>query len=166
MVVACPHLLTLDLDSMKLSLYYFKTAIKRPFHELIKFPNYFTYSLEDRIKPCFQIISSRGITYSVAWLLVCSDQRFEEILDTNYIDIKETLPSFSMDGALELLDLTILAQSSLLRTHIVEEKPSTRTLIDTQDDREIDGEEKEAKKINLGRSAKSTNYFDRNYTVG
>lgn len=101
MVVACPQLLALDLDSMKLSFYYFKTAIKRSLKELVEFPDYFTYSLEGRIKPRFQRISSRGITCSLAWLLNCSDQRFEEILDANYIDIKETLPSFCMGGALE-----------------------------------------------------------------
>lgn len=102
MVVACPQLFALDLDSMKLSFYYFKTAIKRPLGELVEFPDYFTYSLEGRIKPRFQRISSGGITCSLAWLLSCSDQRFEEILDANYVDIKETLPSFSMGGALEL----------------------------------------------------------------
>jgi len=70
--------------------------------ELFEFPDYFTYSLEGRIKPRFQRTSSRGITCSVEWLLVCNDQRFEEILDANYINIREELPFFSMGETLEL----------------------------------------------------------------
>eukprot|EP01018_Ginkgo_biloba_P003746 Gb_08960 [translate_table: standard] len=102
MVVACPQLLALSLELMKLSFYFFKSEMKRPLQELVDFPAYFTYSLETRIKPRYKRISSKGINYSLAWFLNCSDQRFEERLEADYIEIEETGPSFSMGGPLEL----------------------------------------------------------------
>ncbi|XP_057863960.2 transcription termination factor MTERF4, chloroplastic isoform X2 [Cryptomeria japonica] len=102
MVVACPQLLVLDVESMKLSFYYYKTEIKRCLQELVEFPDYFTYSLEWRIKPRFRTISSKGIKCSLPWFLNCSDKKFEERLEDLDIEIDERGPSFSMGGALQL----------------------------------------------------------------
>ncbi|PIN01846.1 Mitochondrial transcription termination factor, mTERF [Handroanthus impetiginosus] len=61
MIVKCPQLVALQVGLMKNSFYYFKSEIGRPMKELIEFPEYFTYSLESRIKPRYQRLQSKGI---------------------------------------------------------------------------------------------------------
>ncbi|PON45895.1 Mitochodrial transcription termination factor [Parasponia andersonii] len=102
MVVKCPQLLALRADRMKNSYYFFKTEMGRPLQELVEFPEYFTYSLESRIKPRFHRLQSQGIRTSLNWFLNCSDQRFEERLRGDYIETERLGPSFCMGGKLEL----------------------------------------------------------------
>ncbi|KAG0460645.1 hypothetical protein HPP92_020942 [Vanilla planifolia] len=82
MVVKCPQLLACRVELMKNSYYYFKSEMKRPILDLYDFPEYFTYSLESRIKP--------------------SDQRFEERLRADYIEEDTAGPSFIMGGKLDM----------------------------------------------------------------
>lgn len=102
MVVKCPQLLSLQVGLMKNSYYYFKSEMGRPVKELVEFPEYFTYSLELRIKPRYQRLQSRGIRCSLAWFLNCSDLRFEERLKGEYIEAESVGPTFIMGGKLEL----------------------------------------------------------------
>ncbi|KAI8015395.1 hypothetical protein LOK49_LG05G02882 [Camellia lanceoleosa] len=51
MVVNCPQLVAVQVGLMKNSYYFFKSEMGRPVNELVEFPEYFTYSLESRIKP-------------------------------------------------------------------------------------------------------------------
>jgi len=58
--------------------------------------------LESRIKPRFQRLKSRGIRCSLNWFLNCSDQRFEERLQGDYIETEGVGPTFCVGGKLEL----------------------------------------------------------------
>ncbi|XP_043699997.1 transcription termination factor MTERF4, chloroplastic-like [Telopea speciosissima] len=102
MVVKCPQLVALRVELMKNSYYFFKSEMQRSLKELLVFPEYFTYSLESRIKPRYQRLSSKGIKCSLAWFLNCSDQRFEERLQADYIETESMGPSFCIGGKLEL----------------------------------------------------------------
>ncbi|KAI0500765.1 hypothetical protein KFK09_018982 [Dendrobium nobile] len=102
MIVKCPQLLACSVVLMKNSYYFFKSEMKRPMKELFEFPEYFTYSLESRIKPRYQKLASKGIRCSLAWLLNCSDRRFEERLRADYIEEDTAGPSFLMGGKLEM----------------------------------------------------------------
>ncbi|PSS31676.1 Transcription termination factor like [Actinidia chinensis var. chinensis] len=102
MVVKCPQLIALQVGLMKNSFYFFKSEMGRPMKELVEFPEYFTYSLESRTKPRYQKLQSKGIRCSLAWFLNCSDRRFEERLQGDYIEIESGGPSFCMGGKLEL----------------------------------------------------------------
>ncbi|KAK9101408.1 hypothetical protein Scep_024838 [Stephania cephalantha] len=102
MVVKCPQLVALRVELMKNSYYFFKSEMNRPVQELVDFPEYFTYSLESRIKPRYQKLNHKGIKCSLAWFLNCSDQRFEERLQADYIENESVGPSFCMGGKLEL----------------------------------------------------------------
>ncbi|GKU99777.1 hypothetical protein SLEP1_g12572 [Rubroshorea leprosula] len=100
MVVKCPQLVALRVECMKNSYYFFKSEMRRPLKELVEFPEYFTYSLEPRIKPTYQKLQRKGIRSSLSWFLNCSDQRFEERLQGNYIESESLGPSFCMVGSL------------------------------------------------------------------
>ncbi|GAV84915.1 mTERF domain-containing protein [Cephalotus follicularis] len=102
MVIKCPQLVASHTGLMKNSHYYFKSEMGRPIKELVEFPEYFTYSLESRIKPRYQRLQSKGIRCSLNWFLNCSDQRFEERLQGDYIESESAGPSFFMGGKLEL----------------------------------------------------------------
>lgn len=102
MIVKCPQLVASQVGLMKNSYYFFKSEMGRPVQELVEFPDYFTYSLESRIKPRYQRLQSKGIKTSLAWFLNCSDQRFEERLHGHYIEAESAAPSFCMGGRLEL----------------------------------------------------------------
>ncbi|XP_050244245.1 transcription termination factor MTERF4, chloroplastic isoform X2 [Quercus robur] len=102
MVVKCPQLVASRVELMKNSYYFFKSEMGRPLKELVEFPEYFTYSLESRIKPRYQRLKSKGIRCSLNWLLNCSDQRFEERLQGDYIETESIGPTFCMGGKLEL----------------------------------------------------------------
>ncbi|MQM17698.1 hypothetical protein Taro_050674 [Colocasia esculenta] len=102
MVVKCPQLLALRVELMKNSYYFFKSEMKRPIEELVEFPEYFTYSLESRIKPRYQRLAQKGIKCGLGWFLNCSDQRFEERLRADYIETETVGPSFCMGGKLEM----------------------------------------------------------------
>lgn len=100
MVVTCPQLLALNMDVMTLCFNYFRHEMNRSLRDLVDFPAYFTYSLETRIKPRFRKLSRKGIKCSLSWFLSCSDERFAERLDAEYIEIDEMEPSFSFGGPL------------------------------------------------------------------
>ncbi|XP_058084611.1 transcription termination factor MTERF4, chloroplastic [Magnolia sinica] len=102
MIVKCPQLVTLRVELMKNSFYFFKSEMKRAMQELVEFPEYLTYSLESRIKPRYQRLASKGIRCSLAWFLNCSDQRFEERLQADFIEMESVGPSFCMGGKLEM----------------------------------------------------------------
>ncbi|KAK8590230.1 hypothetical protein V6N12_024609 [Hibiscus sabdariffa] len=102
MVMKCPQMVALRIELMKKSYYYFKTEIGRPVKELVEFPEYFTYSLESRIKPRYTKLQCKGIRCSLNWFLNCSDQRFEERLQGDYIESESLGPTFCMGGKLEL----------------------------------------------------------------
>ncbi|EEF28093.1 conserved hypothetical protein [Ricinus communis] len=102
MVVKCPQLVALRVPLMKNSFYFYKSEMGRPLKELVDFPEYFTYSLESRIKPRYQMLQSKGIRCSLNWFLNCSDQRFEERLQGDYIESESPGPSFFKGGKLQL----------------------------------------------------------------
>lgn len=102
MLVRCPQLFAVQVGMMKNSFYFYKTEMGRPMRELVEFPEYFTYSLESRIKPRYKRLQNKGIRFSLAWFLNCSDQRFEERLEGDYIEAESPGPSFYMGGKLEL----------------------------------------------------------------
>ncbi|WCJ28573.1 Mitochondrial transcription termination factor family protein [Euphorbia peplus] len=102
MVVKCPQLIALPILLMKNSYYFYKTEMGRPLKDLVDFPEYFTYSLESRIKPRYQRLQSKGIRCSLNWFLNCSDKRFEERLEGDCIEPESIGPSFCLGGRLEL----------------------------------------------------------------
>ncbi|CAK9175858.1 unnamed protein product [Ilex paraguariensis] len=97
MVVGCPQLLALNLDVMKLSFVYFQTKMEMALDDLVTFPAFFTYSLESTIKPRHKMVATKGLKCSLAWLLNCSDEKFEERMNYDSIDIEEMEMDSSFD---------------------------------------------------------------------
>ncbi|GFP93474.1 transcription termination factor 3 mitochondrial [Phtheirospermum japonicum] len=97
MVVGCPQLLALNVDIMRLSFDYFKSAMGRPLDDLVNFPAYFTYGLESMVKPRHKMILRKGVNCSLSWLLNCSDEKFEDRMSYDLMDIEEMEVESSFD---------------------------------------------------------------------
>ncbi|PSS10179.1 Transcription termination factor like [Actinidia chinensis var. chinensis] len=97
MVVGCPQLLALNLSIMRLGFDYFQTEMGRGLDDLVNFPAFFTYSLESTIKPRHKMVARKGLKCSLAWLLNCSDQKFAERMDYDFIDMEEAEMDSSFD---------------------------------------------------------------------
>ncbi|KAI4338061.1 hypothetical protein L6164_016415 [Bauhinia variegata] len=103
MVVGCPQLLALNIDIMKLSFGYLQMEMKRPLEDLVAFPAFFTYGLESTVKPRHKMVSKKGLKCSLSWMLNCSDEKFEQRMSYDTIDMEEmeTGPSFDMNSLME-----------------------------------------------------------------
>ncbi|XP_057765113.1 transcription termination factor MTERF4, chloroplastic-like isoform X2 [Salvia miltiorrhiza] len=103
MVVGCPQLLALNIDIMKLSFDFFKSAMGRPLDDLVAFPAYFTYGLDSIVKPRHKMIARKGVKCSLAWLLNCSDEKFEDRMNYDSIDLEEMEEdsSFHLDSLMK-----------------------------------------------------------------
>jgi len=72
---------TLSLEENLLPKYEFFLTMEYPRSELVKFPQYFGYSLEQRIKPRYAQMTGSGVRLILNQMLSVSDARFEEILE-------------------------------------------------------------------------------------
>lgn len=100
MIVGCPQLLALNIDIMKLSFDYSQSEMERPLEDLVEFPAFFTYGLESTIKPRHNMVAKKGLKCSLAWMLNCSNEKFEQRMDYDTIDMEEMemKPSFDMNS--------------------------------------------------------------------
>lgn len=103
MVTGCPQLLALNLDIMKMSFDYFQREMRRDLDDLAAFPAFFTYGLESTIRPRHRVVAKKGLKCTLAWLLNCTDEKFEERMSYDSIDIEEMEmePSFDMKTLME-----------------------------------------------------------------
>lgn len=97
MVVGCPQLLALNLDIMKLCFDYFQNEMGMGMDDLVNFPAFFTYGLESTIKPRHKMVAKKGLKCSLAWLLNCSDEKFSERMNYDFIDMEEVDMDLSFD---------------------------------------------------------------------
>jgi mTERF domain-containing protein, mitochondrial len=56
---------------------------------LVEFPAFFTYGLESTVRPRHEIVVRKGFTCSLAWLLNCSDAKFDERMKYDTIGVEE-----------------------------------------------------------------------------
>jgi len=97
MVVACPQLLALNMDIMRMNFEYFKNEMERDLEELVDFPAFFTYGLESTVRPRHEMVCRKGFTCSLGWLLNCSDARFDERMKYDTIGVEEMEAEESSD---------------------------------------------------------------------
>ncbi|KAG0488131.1 hypothetical protein HPP92_006942 [Vanilla planifolia] len=105
MVVRCPQLLALNVEIMRMSFEFFQMEMERELEELVDFPAFFTYSLETTVKPRHRMITKRSLKCSLAWMLACSDVKFEERMKYDSIGIEEMEIEMEMEPSFELKSL-------------------------------------------------------------
>ncbi|XP_022954670.1 transcription termination factor MTEF1, chloroplastic-like [Cucurbita moschata] len=81
MVLRCPALLTFSIENnFKPKFEYFSGEMHRKLEELEGFPQYFSFSLEKRIKPRYVETEQSGKDVSLSLMLKSTDDEFRELL--------------------------------------------------------------------------------------
>ncbi|XP_073035640.1 transcription termination factor MTEF1, chloroplastic isoform X2 [Primulina eburnea] len=81
MVLRCPSLFTFSVEgNFKPKFEYFAKEMKGSLEELRSFPQYFGFSLENRIKPRNTEIVKRGVEVPLPLMLKATDEEFSELL--------------------------------------------------------------------------------------
>lgn len=81
MVLRCPALFTFSVENNFIPKFeYFSEEIKGKLEELKEFPQYFAFSLENRIKPRHMEIIQSGVAMALPTMLKSTDEEFRELL--------------------------------------------------------------------------------------
>lgn len=87
MLANCPQLLAASIEkSLKPNLEYLVEKMERKFVEVIEFPPYLLYSLEEVIRPRHEETKEKGVECSLAWMLNCEDDVFQRRLTLEYAE--------------------------------------------------------------------------------
>ncbi|XP_024395393.1 transcription termination factor MTERF4, chloroplastic [Physcomitrium patens] len=87
MVTNCPQLLAASIEkSLKPNLDYLVEKMERELTEVIEFPAYLLYNLEEVVQPRHEEITKSGVECSLAWMLNCADDIFRQRLSLEYAE--------------------------------------------------------------------------------
>ncbi|KAL5198781.1 hypothetical protein ABZP36_002293 [Zizania latifolia] len=78
MVADFPTLLRYNVDVLRPKYQYLRRVMVRPLKDLIEFPRFFSYSLEERIEPRHQTLVANRINMKLRYMLVGSDEQFSQ----------------------------------------------------------------------------------------
>uniref|UniRef100_A0A0A9H524 EMB2219 n=1 Tax=Arundo donax TaxID=35708 RepID=A0A0A9H524_ARUDO len=78
MVADFPTLLRYNVDILRPKYQYLRRVMVRPLKDLIEFPRFFSYSLEDRIEPRHQMLIANRINMKLRYMLTGSDEEFAQ----------------------------------------------------------------------------------------
>lgn len=89
MVTNCPQLLAASIEkSLKPNLNYLVEKMGRKLEEVVEFPVYLLYNLEEIVRPRHEKTIEKGVDCSLAWMLNCTDDVFQQRLTLEYAEQK------------------------------------------------------------------------------
>ncbi|KAL0422757.1 UNVERIFIED_CONTAM: Transcription termination factor MT, chloroplastic [Sesamum latifolium] len=77
MISDFPMLLRYNIDVLRPKYRYLRRTMIRPLQDLIEFPRFFSYSLEDRIIPRHKIMVENRINFKLRYMLASTDEEFD-----------------------------------------------------------------------------------------
>ncbi|PHT42075.1 hypothetical protein CQW23_20929 [Capsicum baccatum] len=78
MVTDFPMLLTYNIDILRPKYRYLRRMMVRPLQDLIEFPRFFSYSLDERIVPRHKIMVENRVNFKLRYMLASSDDEFKQ----------------------------------------------------------------------------------------
>ncbi|KAL6647803.1 hypothetical protein ACP70R_015240 [Stipagrostis hirtigluma subsp. patula] len=78
MIADFPTLLRYNVDVLRPKYQYLRRVMVRPLKDLIEFPRFFSYSLEDRIEPRHRTLVANRINMKLRYMLTGSDEEFAQ----------------------------------------------------------------------------------------
>ncbi|XVE93208.1 hypothetical protein REPUB_Repub01dG0170800 [Reevesia pubescens] len=76
MVADFPKLLRYKVDLLYPKYRYLRRTMVRPLRDVIEFPRFFSYSLEERIIPRHKIMVENRVNFKLRYMLACTDEEF------------------------------------------------------------------------------------------
>ncbi|CAM8920623.1 unnamed protein product [Rhodiola kirilowii] len=78
MVADFPALLRYNLDILRPKYHYLRRMMVRPLEDLIGFPRFFSYSLEERIVPRHKVMVENRVNFKLRYMLASTDSEFQQ----------------------------------------------------------------------------------------
>lgn len=78
MVADFPVLLRYNIDLLRPKYKYLRRTMVRPLQDLIEFPRFFSYSLDDRIIPRHKVLVENRINFKLRYMLASTDEEFQK----------------------------------------------------------------------------------------
>ncbi|XP_024982431.1 transcription termination factor MTERF2, chloroplastic isoform X1 [Cynara cardunculus var. scolymus] len=78
MIADFPMLLRYNIDILRPKYRYLRRTMVRPLNDLIEFPRFFSYSLEERIIPRHKILVENRVNFKLRYMLSCTDENFHQ----------------------------------------------------------------------------------------
>ncbi|KAK4562718.1 hypothetical protein RGQ29_005284 [Quercus rubra] len=78
MIADFPMLLRYNVDVLRPKYRYLRRTMVQPLEDLIEFPRFFSYSLDDRIIPRHKILVEKQINLKLRYMLACTDEEFNK----------------------------------------------------------------------------------------
>nr|GMD28743.1 transcription termination factor MTERF2, chloroplastic [Ipomoea batatas] len=81
MIADYPLILRYDIEKHLRPKYkYLRRTMVRPLEDLIEFPRFFSYSLEDRIIPRHKVLVENRVNFKLRYMLKSTDEKFDEMV--------------------------------------------------------------------------------------
>ncbi|GLT30583.1 hypothetical protein SLA2020_053760 [Shorea laevis] len=78
MIADFPLMLRYKVELLRPKYQYLRRTMVRPLRDVIEFPRFFSYSLEDRIIPRHKITVENRVNFKLRYMLACTDEEFNE----------------------------------------------------------------------------------------
>ncbi|KAJ6896627.1 hypothetical protein NC651_022737 [Populus alba x Populus x berolinensis] len=78
MIADFPVLLRYNIDLLRPKYKYLRRTMVRPLQDLIEFPRFFSYSLDDRIIPRHKVLVENRINFKLRYMLASTDEEFQK----------------------------------------------------------------------------------------
>ncbi|XP_039040821.1 transcription termination factor MTERF2, chloroplastic-like isoform X1 [Hibiscus syriacus] len=99
MIADFPKLLRYKVDLLYPKYRYLRRTMVRPLQDLIEFPRFSSYSLEERIIPRHKIMVENRVNFKLRYMLACTDEEFNERV-ADKVERRRRFESGCMDSAL------------------------------------------------------------------
>ncbi|RAL39704.1 hypothetical protein DM860_003237 [Cuscuta australis] len=81
MIADFPAILQYNIDLLRPKYQYLRRTMVRPLHDLVEFPRFFSYSLDERIIPRHKILVENNINFKLRHMLASTDEEFEQMVE-------------------------------------------------------------------------------------
>ncbi|KAJ9135520.1 hypothetical protein P3X46_032698 [Hevea brasiliensis] len=81
MIADFPMLLRYNIDLLRPKYRYLRRTMVRPLQDLIEFPRFFSYSLDERIIPRHKVLVENQINFKLRYMLASSDEEFQTLVE-------------------------------------------------------------------------------------
>ncbi|XP_057527578.1 transcription termination factor MTERF2, chloroplastic isoform X2 [Amaranthus tricolor] len=78
MIADFPMLLRYNVELLRPKYRYLRRTMVRPLQDVIEFPRFFSYSLEDKITPRHKILIENRVNFKLRYMLASSDEEFDQ----------------------------------------------------------------------------------------
>ncbi|KAM7275472.1 hypothetical protein ACFE04_017338 [Oxalis oulophora] len=128
MIADFPTLLRYNIDILRPKYKYLRRTMVRPLTDVIEYPRFFSYSLEDRIVPRHKIMVENRVNFKLRYMLGCSDEEFRRKVK----DKVEKRKQFESGNRCQQLTDSDIEDGSLEEENVGDHEPDHSGIMDQE----------------------------------